>query len=146
MPLNMVIDASVMAKWFIDEKNSFDAQALMEQYINGEILLFSPSLIYFEVLNALKYSKIFDIESLNLIGQTIDDYGIERIAITRNIRSMMIKISVNYDLSIYDASYVAIALEMDMKLITADRKIKKKLPSDLKKSIIDLCDYSPKQN
>ncbi len=142
----MVIDASVMAKWFIDEKNSFDAQALMEQYINGEILLFSPSLIYFEVLNALKYSKIFDIESLNLIGQTIDDYGIERIAITRNIRSMMIKISVNYDLSIYDASYVAIALEMDMKLITADRKIKKKLPSDLKKSIIDLCDYSPKQN
>ena len=142
MVKNIVIDASVIVKWFIDEKDSDKAEKIKEQFINEEINLIIPSLLYYEVLNALKYSKLFKLDELNLVGESIENYGFNAVVIKNEIREKMVEIAINNDISIYDASYIALAEKFNTQLITADEKISKKLPKSLKILISNLKNYN----
>ena len=131
--IEIVIDASVVVKWFIEENESDKAKFLRDKFIDGQIELFIPSLLYFEVMNALKYSKLFDPSELNDAGESLENYGFKVITIKNEIRECMIKIAVDHDMSIYDASYLGISIALGKIFCTADEKIIKKLPSKLKK-------------
>ena len=139
--ISVVIDASVMTKWYIQENLSDYAEKIREGYINGRITLLAPTLLPYEVLNALMYSNLFSNQELNIIGESLENYGISLIAITDNIRSTMVEIAKNHKISIYDASYIALAVENKIQFITADSKIRKKLPAKLKERIINLEEY-----
>ena len=60
----IVIDASVIAKWFVDEKGSSETLKIRRRYVAGEFKIVVPSLMIFEVLNALYYKKLFTTEEL----------------------------------------------------------------------------------
>jgi len=141
MAKNIVIDASVIVKWFIDEKDSDKAEIIKEQFINEKFNLIIPSLLYYEVLNALKYSKLFKLDELNLVGESIEKYGFNAVVIKDEIREKMVEIAFNHDISIYDASYIALAEKFSTQLVTADEKISKKLPKNLKFLISNLENY-----
>ena len=134
----IIVDANVIVKWFIEENNSNNAKILRSKFIDGEIELIAPSLLYFEVLNALKYSKLFTQAELNDAGESLENYGFNIITIQKEIREFMIKIAVEYDMSIYDASYLGLSIAMGGTLYTADEKILKKLPKSLKKYVKNL--------
>ena len=134
----IVIDANVVVKWFIEEKNSTNARILRDKFIGKEIKLITPSLLYFEVFNALKYSKLFNQAELNDAGESLENYGLNVITIKKKIREQMVKIAVEHDLSIYDASYLGLSIAMETILCTADEKIIKKLPQRLKKYVKSL--------
>ena len=131
--IEIVIDANVVVKWFIEENESDKAKFLRDKFIDGQIELFIPSLLYFEVMNALKYSKLFDPSELNDAGESLENYGFKVITIKNEIHECMIKIAVDHDMSIYDASYLGISIALGKTFCTADEKIIKKLPSKLKK-------------
>ncbi len=130
--IEIVIDASVVVKWFIEENESDKAKFLRDKFIDGQIELLIPSLLYFEVMNALKYSKLFDPSELNDAGESLENYGFKVITIKKEIRECMIKIAVDHDISIYDTSYLGISIALGKIFFTADEKIIKKLPSKLK--------------
>ena len=134
----IVIDASVVVKWFIEENDSDKARLLRDKFIDGKIELFVPSLLYFEVLNALKYSQLFDPSELNDAGESLEKYGFKVITIKKEIREHMIKVAVDHDMSIYDASYLGLSIVIGKTFCTADEKIIKKLPSRLKKYVKSL--------
>lgn len=60
-----VIDASVVIKWFIEEKDSAKAVLLKEKHINGKTILIAPDLLIYEVANVLLFSKIFGLLETN---------------------------------------------------------------------------------
>lgn len=134
----IVIDASVVVKWFIEEIDSDKARFLRDKFIDGKIELTVPSLLYFEVLNALKYSQLFDQSELDDAGESLENYGFNVITIKDEIRKHMIKIAVDHEMSIYDASYLGLSIGLGKIYYTADEKIIKKLPSTLKKNVKNL--------
>ena len=134
----IVIDASVVVKWFIEEIDSDKARFLRDKFIDGKIELIAPSLLYFEVLNALKYSQLFDRSELDDAGESLENYGFNVITIKDEIRKHMIKIAVDHEMSIYDASYLGLSIGLRKIYCTADEKIIKKLPSTLKKNVKNL--------
>ncbi len=136
--IGIVIDASIVVKWFIEEIDSDKARLLRDKFIDGKIELTVPSLLYFEVLNALKYSKLFDPSELNDAGESLENYGFKVITIKNEMRKHMIKVAVDQELSIYDASYLGLSICLGIIFCTADEKIIKKLPSTLKKSVKSL--------
>ncbi|HEC37006.1 hypothetical protein LCGC14_1085870 [marine sediment metagenome] len=136
--IGIVIDASIVVKWFIEEIDSDKARLLRDKFIDGKIELTVPSLLYFEVLNALKYSKLFDPSELNDAGESLENYGFKVITIKNEMRKHMIKVAVDQELSIYDASYLGLSIGLGIIFCTADEKIIKKLPSTLKKSVKSL--------
>ena len=135
MLIELVIDSSVVVKWFIEELDSDKAILLRDKFIEGDVELYAPQLLYFEVLNALKYSQLFETSELNNAGESLENYGLKVITIKNELRKHMIKVALNYELSIYDASYLGLSIGLDKLFCTADEKIIKKLPSTLKKKV-----------
>lgn len=134
--MEIIIDASVVVKWFIEENDSDKAVFIRDKFIDGKVELYVPTLLYFEVLNALKYSQLFKPNELEDAGESIENYGFKVISIKNEIRKHMIKVAVDYDLSIYDASYLGLSIGLEKIFCTADEKIIKKLPSKLKKNVV----------
>ncbi len=134
----VIVDANIIVKWFIEEEGSDKARILRDKYIEGEIELVVPSLLFFEVLNALKYSKLFTQTELNDAGESLENYGFTIVTLKKKVRESTVKIAVEHNMSIYDASYVGLSIEMGSVLFTADQKIINKLPKDLKKNVKSL--------
>lgn len=133
-----IIDANVIIKWYVDESDSELALSIRDQFINHELDLIVPPLLYFEVLNGLKYTGEFTKEELNIVAESLENYGFNIILPKNEIRLKMIEIAMDYEITIYDAAYVALAIEKKTQLYTADEKIKKKLPNELKQYILNL--------
>ena len=88
---------------------------------------------------------MFDLDELNSVGESIENYGFNIIMIRDEIREKMIEFAINHNISIYDASYIALAEKFNTQLITADEKIVKKLPKNLKLLILNLKNYNEDQ-
>ncbi|HHT9126515.1 MAG TPA: type II toxin-antitoxin system VapC family toxin [Candidatus Brocadiia bacterium] len=119
----LVIDASVVIKWFIEEKDSAKALLLKDNHINSKTILIAPDLLIYEVANVLLFSKIFT--PLEIKGCLQDLYELEIDLINPSIDFVLsaIELAFSKQISIYDASYLALAKELDTKLITADKKL-----------------------
>ncbi len=131
----LVIDASVLVKWFVNEIKSESAIEIRDNYIKGKLNLIAPNLILYEVLNALKYIKLHKQEEIERIFDTIINYGIEFITLDKELAGKSIEISMKSELSLYDSAYVALAKIREGKLITADEKFLKKTPKEYKKFV-----------
>jgi predicted nucleic acid-binding protein len=130
----VVIDASVVAKWFLEEVYSTEALLLRDKYIAGEIELASPCIMPYEVLNALRYSSVYSKDALVGVVRSLERYGIELWDLRRAYGQKVAEVAMDIDITVYDASYVALAEILNARLVTADEEIvtKAKVLIDLK--------------
>jgi predicted nucleic acid-binding protein len=129
--INIIADSSVIIKWFSDEMDTDKALALLELHNTKEHIIVLPDLVLYEVANALRYNK-------DTIEKDIIDF-VESIATMEAIMVFPTKLVMNdaitlarkYNISLYDAYFVALAKTLRCPLVTADRKLKQKV-NDLK--------------
>lgn len=117
----VVVDASVVVKWYVPERDHEDARAVRDAYLDGAVDLLAPSLLPFEVVNALRYADLFDDEQLGEAASTLPDYGIEFVPFDR--LDAVPTAAATADTSIYDAAYLALAAGRDCRLYTADEHL-----------------------
>ncbi|MAH07305.1 hypothetical protein CMI38_03595 [Candidatus Pacearchaeota archaeon] len=117
-----VVDASVALKWFLEEDKRGDALKLRESHVFGDISILVPELIFLEILNSLRYKNVEEeflhkvvsiITKMKLVVRRIDDHLLQR----------AVKISLEYDLSIYDSLYAALSEVYGCELVTDDKKL-----------------------
>ncbi len=121
-----VVDACVALKWSLrDEGEVAQADVLLNDLIDGKIQLLAPTLIDYEITNALKMSVVRGrIGELDAV-QALKDYwaySIERHEFSL-IQSLTFQIANKYQRSVYDATYIALAQSQDIELITGDKKL-----------------------
>lgn len=51
-----IVDASVVAKWFLEERDSEEARLLRDSSAKAKLSLAVPSLLFYETLNVLRYA------------------------------------------------------------------------------------------
>lgn len=123
----VVLDASVVVKWFVEESYSKEARLLRDTYANGLIDLVAPNLLFYEVINALKYSGGFGEDELKEVIEALKDYQITLYEFSGNIALKAIEVAMRKGITIYDATYVALAYELGTILYTADEKLIRKV-------------------
>jgi len=114
----VVVDTSVVVKWYIPEQHHTEARALRDDYLDGKFDLVAPALLPFEAINALKYSGHYDGERLDDAAQSLPEYGIEFVPF--NETGPVAEIANDLDITVYDASYVALAQKLDTEVYTSD--------------------------
>jgi len=62
----LILDASVAVKWFNPEPLRKESLTIRKMFLEGEVDLEAPSLLYYEVANALRYNPLFGIEDVTL--------------------------------------------------------------------------------
>ncbi len=116
----VVVDASVAAKWVVEENYSAQAARVLEcEEIHA------PEHWLAEAVNVL-WSKV-------LKGDLEAEDAAERVAVLLRspvigtpvaaLASRAFVISVEHSVTIYDSLYVALALERDIPFVTADEKL-----------------------
>ena len=122
----MIIDASVIAKWFLDEKGTNVALKIREDYLNGKIDIEIPDLLIYEIANVLRY-KNFTAEEIKDAISSIFSMDFLIVTPTPSLINMASKIALTNDITIYDAVYVALSKYFGTPLITADKKLYEKV-------------------
>src|SRR6266571_400917 len=115
-----VIDASVAVKWFLDEAHTRAALALQSDFIEGRLTLRVPSLFPYEVLNALTSSRRFRNPELIEAARDLDRSDIVTVPLFGAYFEQAVAVSLREKITIYDASYVALAVTLECPLFTAD--------------------------
>ncbi|SRR6266545_3315582 len=118
-----VADASVVTKWFLEEAYSTPARRLRDDFLEGILRLRAPSLLPFEVMNALRFHGRFPRRSLPEAARGLDRAGIVTVPLFGEYLDRTIDASTRLDLTIYDASYFALAELEQCTLYTADEEI-----------------------
>lgn len=119
----IVLDASILLKWFIQEPDSELALQFKKRYIAEEIVIAVPDLILYEVPNVLRFKKGVPEQAVKAALQHLLSLELEIITPTEKLLQEAISLSFATQLSIYDCSYLAMANELSSTLITADDKL-----------------------
>jgi predicted nucleic acid-binding protein len=117
----IVVDTSVVVKWYIPERDHEQARALRDAYLDGTVDLVAPALMPFEAINALKYSGHYEGERLEEAAQSLPKYGIELVPFDKT--GPIAEIANDLDITIYDAASVALARTLDTTAYTADETL-----------------------
>jgi predicted nucleic acid-binding protein len=112
----MIIDASVLAKRYIAEKDSKKAIELLDL----DLIFHAPILLVYEIGNVLWQHPDTDPKDANLIF----DLGIE--LHDPDVKSIS-RVASKFKITFYDAAYVALIDKLNIPFITADKKLFKKV-------------------
>jgi predicted nucleic acid-binding protein len=119
----MVIDASVVLKWFMDEEDSDKANALKNLHLSGTSTITLPDIALYETGNALRYKNEFSSKEISRCFDDLEDLHLDIIAPYPEIAEITIEIARQNDITFYDAFYVALAKELGLQFITADKQL-----------------------
>ncbi len=117
-----VVDSSVAYKWFNDVEESAVAEALtlLRRHVDARALLAAPAHLPAEVLNGLRYSNL-DHDSISLAAEALDELELVYFPLSASLLKRALDIAFSYDLTINDALFPALAVQLDCELVTADR-------------------------
>lgn len=117
----LVVDASVVLKWFAGEAEAGFSQArtIRDQYEAGALLVVVPSLVFLEIVNIAGRRWSWGEPQLLELADALDDLGFE--ATEPDLRSVAVWTARG--LTAYDSAYVALAEERGVSLLTDDQQI-----------------------
>lgn len=125
--IRCVVDTSVVVKWYSEEPDTPKALLLFDQLQAGEVEVYSPELLMYEVGNALCKKKKFTKSELSRALTALFYSGIELAPLDITLAHAALEFMIDYALTFYDSAYAALSYTMNIPLITADVKDHKKI-------------------
>jgi predicted nucleic acid-binding protein len=116
-----VVDANVVAKWFVPERLSEEATSLLD---DGNELA-APDLIWSELGNVLwkkaRTGQLTSGEAAHII-RTLDEFPVT-VFPARLVLEGALEVALASGRSVYDSVYVALAVALQCRLMTADERL-----------------------
>lgn len=142
--MNLVMDASVLIKFYVPETLSDRAERLLAKVEKKDLDLLGPDLIYPEAGNILWKKLRLKELTRSEVEEIIDAVLLLplKIEASRFLLPLAVDIAIAYGITVYDALYLSLAKIYETTMITADRRLVDVLAkTDLKDSIIWLGSY-----
>jgi len=127
----MIIDASVLLSAFFPDEAQVNAQALIRDHTTGRTKLRAPTLLMYEICNAVwqaERRKRIQSDQADQIIQVVEDLDIELLPLSWG---EMMPFARQFDRSAYDAAYLALAQRENEPLITGDERLFKAVQGKL---------------
>jgi len=130
----IVVDASVVIKWFLDDEEEVAAaRRLRDDFVSFKVQVLAPTLIFCEVGNAFLVAYRLNRLTLRHVRSYLQDFL--DIALptffSPRITASAFELARKYQLSVYDALYVALARSEGCDFYTGDKKLFRKLSRKL---------------
>ena len=119
----VVADASVVVKWFVEEEHTDAALRLRDDYVDRTVDIASPSLLPYEVLNALRYNPGLGERQLKEIVEALDKYCLWLAPLEGDLAYACVENSMRHGISVYDSAYISLGQIREIPVYTADRRL-----------------------
>ncbi len=119
---DIVLDSSVVVKWFSTETKSDEALKLLDSYIQGTVELTISEILICEVGNALRYKPDYDIQKWKTALTQLFNLHMNVTHLNENLINKTGEIAYQGKITFYDALPVAIAENRKIFCITADEE------------------------
>lgn len=135
-----VLDTSVVLKWFssLGESDLSQALRLREDMLEGIVVFVVPELLFYEMANALRFNPNLTAKDVNEALDSILDVGFEVRRVDKKTMQDALSIAFKYNITIYDAYFIALSRAEGKPLITADYKLAERVKG--LKGIVKLLD------
>jgi predicted nucleic acid-binding protein len=118
---NRVLDTSVAIAWYLPEEFTPAARRWQRMMLDGKAVLRVPSLHFWEFANVLRaYVKRAELEP-DVAAEIYALHLDAPLVLAEPDRSSILEMALRYDATVYDAVYLALSLELEEPLLTAER-------------------------
>lgn len=118
----LVLDSSVIVKWFTKEEGSDKALDILDSFTEGTFSVVISELTFYEVANALRYKPDFSNEAVRRCVSSLLQLELEVRKLDDILLSETAKIAFGGGVTFYDAVPIGIAKIEKIHCVTADRK------------------------
>ena len=125
MAAKIVVDTSVLIKWIKtkDEDLVSEARRLLTDIERRSLEAHVPALLLYEVGNILLLKTDLDAAGLNEALSNLEDLPFTVAPPATPLLKRAARLGKELSLTFYDASFLALAVELDCPFITADRPL-----------------------
>jgi len=123
----LVLDASVLLKWYYDENDSDKAIAIRDKFNRSELDILVPQILYYEVSNVFRYNKMYELAEKNRMINNLFSLGLETRLLSSEDMIIANELANTCNVTIYDAVYLSLARQLGIPLVTADEEFVKKV-------------------
>lgn len=125
MPRRLVLDAStIVAALLPDEPLHAAAVKWMQRYAAGDLDILAPTLLPYEIASSLltaeRRTSCLSAEDVDAILTDLEYLGIQLLPVSP---TMAVAVARRYRCSPYDASYIALAEQEGVNVVTTDRSL-----------------------
>lgn len=128
-PRAVVPDTSVVLKWFLDEPDRQRALALRAAHGEGVLTLLFLELLLYEVANVLRFKPGWSAAHVATAVDALYALEVETRVASPALLARASHLAVDYDVSVYDAAFIALAQEEDAAYVTADERVARRAKS-----------------
>ena len=119
--IRRVLDTSVAIAWYLPESFSSTAKRWQRLLLDGKAELYVPSLQYWEFANVLRtYVRRHALDA-DIAGEIYALHLEAPVILAEPDRASVLDVALKYDATVYDAVYVALSVELEIPLLTAER-------------------------
>jgi predicted nucleic acid-binding protein len=125
----LILDTSVVLKWFLekDEPDVARARKLREAFLDRRCALAAPSLLLLEVANALAIGHRSASTQVAKAIEDILEIGVALVELRFPTLVKAVELASNYGVTVYDSYFLAVTMESDGLLVTADEFFLRKI-------------------
>ncbi len=118
-----VVDSSVVVKWFVEDREPDVAAALhlLDAHEAGASPLAAPDLLVLEFVNALSRRGASAADLQLSVGDLLAMH-LDLVSVTHVVHDVS-SLCLRFSLTTYDASFAALANQLAVPLVTADRRL-----------------------
>ena len=113
----------MLVKWFVEEADTPPALSLKTAYLEGTCEVASLDFALLELANALQRSKGFSAAEIKRCCDELYALDLDLVALLPGLLHATVDLASRWNLTVYDAAYLALAKELGAQLITADRTL-----------------------
>jgi len=129
----MVIDSSVIVKWFFLESLTQEALAIRQDWLTYKVDLIAPELILAEVGNIVwkkhRLGLITEQEGIDILSDLL---ALNLLTVSTEILlPIAYNLATEFDRTVYDSLYLGLAQSRGVKFITADLRLYNSVHSKL---------------
>ena len=118
----VILDSSVVGKWFSREVKSDEALKFLDSYIQGSTELVVSDILFCEVGNALRYKPDYDTQKWKIALAQLFNLRMKVVRLNEALMNRAGEIAYDGQVTVYDALPVAIAEHKKTVCITADEQ------------------------
>src|SRR5262249_30820562 len=121
----VVVDSSVVIKWFVTEPHSAEARRVLAEYQTGALDLLAPDLLYAEMGNIVWKKHRFQGMAAADAQLIIDTFRALMFTVTATavLLEDAYRLAGMHQRTVYDPLYLAVSVREGCRLVTADQKL-----------------------